>query len=65
MAKDKVFSISPAIMIRDRDLYRKIVRRISFEEKLVLLDFSGDYRVYQRNLHKLARRRGIEIPPAR
>ena len=65
MAKDKVFKINPAVMIRDRDLYRKIVKRITFEEKLALLDFSGDYRTYQKTLHKLAKHRGIEIPPAR
>jgi hypothetical protein len=65
MAKKKVFKINTPALIRDRDLYRKIIRRISFEEKLALLDFSGDYRTYQRMLHKLAKRRGVEIPPAR
>ncbi len=57
--------ITPAAMLRDRELYRKIIRRITFEERLALLDFSGNYLTYQRSLHKLAKRHGVEIPTAR
>jgi len=63
MRKNK--EISPAVLLRDREVFRKIQKRITFEEKLALLDFRGDYRLYQRNLLKLARRRGIEVWPVK
>ena len=65
MPKKRLAEISYAVLLRDRDLYRKVEKKVTFEEKITLLDFSGDYRTYQRNLLKLARRHGVEIPPAR
>ena len=53
-------------MIRDRNLYRVVRRRCSFEEHLLLIDFSdGDYRKYQARLFHLAQKKGIPIPSAK
>ena len=63
--KRKRREISNRVLLRDRDLYRKIAKCITFEEKLVLLDFEGSYWRYQRNLFKIARRHGIEVQKVR
>lgn len=47
---------------RDRDLYRKLRRVITAEEKFWLLEFNGDYLAYRKRLHKLQKKYGIDIP---
>ncbi|MCK7476617.1 MAG: hypothetical protein M0C28_02930 [Candidatus Moduliflexus flocculans] len=52
-----------ATLLEDRDLYRRLVNKITFEE-VALLDFGGSYEVYRRNLNKLARKYGLDKPAA-
>ena len=54
----------PAGLMRDGQLYKKLKKRITFDEKLVLMSFVGDYPAYQKALLELAKKRGVEIPPA-
>ena len=56
--------ITPAQLIRDRDVYKRLKRRLTFDEKLLLMACVGDYPAYQKVLLQLAKRRGVEIPPA-
>jgi hypothetical protein len=56
--------ITGAQLLRDRDLFKRLKRRITFSEKLLLMDCVGDYPAYQKALLELAKRRGVEIPPA-
>jgi len=52
---------------RDRDLYRKLAKMISIEEKGWLLT-GGSYDVYKNRLDQLAEKYGIaptEVPPAK
>ena len=56
--------ITTAQMLRDKTLFRRLSRRITFDEKLLLMSTVGDYPAYQKALLELAKRRGVEIPPA-
>jgi len=58
--------ISWEVLFRDRDLYRILMRRARFNEKLLLLDIFDQegYGGYQRELFRLAKEKGIEIPAA-
>ena len=42
------------ILERERDIYRRICRKCTFDEKLVLLDHRGDWQSYRRELYRLA-----------
>ena len=50
----KLASISMDNIFKDRDLYRKIKKNITFKEKNWLLDSAGNYSSYHERLKKLA-----------
>jgi hypothetical protein len=67
MAQKKEKPIAPKALLRDRDVYRATMKRSTWGEKAALLDLFDQrgYLAYQRALHQLARKKGIEIWPAR
>ena len=50
----KLASISMDNIFKDRDLYRKIKKNITFKEKDWLLDSAGNYSIYHERLKELA-----------
>lgn len=50
----KLASVNMDNILEDRDLYRKISKKITYKEKTWLLNFDGDYSVYREKLKKLA-----------
>ena len=50
----KLDSISMDNIFKDRDLYRKIKKNITFKEKDWLLDSAGNYSIYCERLKELA-----------
>jgi hypothetical protein len=59
--------VSSKVLFRDREVYRVVMKRATFGEKAALLDTfeRRGYLAYQRALHGLARRKGIEVWSAR
>lgn len=55
----KLAAVNMENIFEDRDLYRKIVRKISFKEKSWLLNFNGNYSIYRERLRKLAAKHKI------
>jgi transcriptional regulator with XRE-family HTH domain len=49
-------------LVRQRDLYRELSKKISTEEKFWLMSKAN---LYGQCLKELAKRHGVEIPPAR
>jgi hypothetical protein len=47
-------------MQRNRNLYKKLVKKISFEEKIWLLECEGDYKKYEKKLNFLAKKYSIK-----
>lgn len=55
----KLASINMNTIFQDRELYKKLSKKISLEEKNWLLSFSGDYLNYREGLKELAKKYGI------
>jgi len=53
---EKLPSVNTNNIFEDRDLYRKIAKKFTHEEKSWLLNFDGDYSLYRRRLRKLAKK---------
>ena len=54
-------SIGKSSFEQDRDLYRLIKKKMTFEEKLWLMDTKGDYQIYRQRLRDLAAKYEIEL----
>jgi len=55
----KLASVNLDNILEDRDLYKKISKKITYEEKIWLLDFDGDYSTYRERLKKLVKKYDI------
>lgn len=50
--------------MENKRLYKRLVRRMAFEEKLWLLECHGDYELYEKRLRFLAKKHAVLISGA-
>jgi uncharacterized protein YlxP (DUF503 family) len=60
--KIEIHAVSVAEMTRDRAVYRKVMKKINFVEKVSLMGTLSSYPGYQRILFRLAKKHGVAIP---
>ena len=57
----KLASINLDNIYKDREIYRKIKKKITHEEKKWLFNFDGDYELYRKRLRNLAAEYEVKV----
>jgi hypothetical protein len=60
--KNEIHAVSVAEMTRDRTVYRRVMKKINFVEKVSLMGTLSTYARYQKILFRLAKKHGIPVP---